>query len=164
MPAMETRVQRANGRRLALLAATAIVLYLCWLMLEPFVDVLLWGAVLAMVSWPVNKRIRAKGRSANAAALITTALVMLVVLIPLTLVTAAVVRQGADAVDTLHGGIKRVLDPESDLFKRVDAYFDLDFLRDPKVLASKLGAIGGAVASRSLGIIGGVLGGIVQVF
>jgi predicted PurR-regulated permease PerM len=158
------RARRVDARWLALIVATGIVLYLCWLMLEPFVDVLLWGTVLAIVSWPVNRRLRARGNSEHVAALMTTALVVVVVLIPLTLVTAAVVRQGADAVESMHGGLRSVLDPNSELFKRIDKHFDLDPLRDPKVLASRVGAVGGAVASRSLGIIGGVLGGVVQVF
>jgi predicted PurR-regulated permease PerM len=153
-----------NTRWLALVAATAIVLYLCWLMLEPFVDVLLWGAVLAFVAGPVNRRLRGRGYSEAVSAMITTALVVLVILIPLTLVTAAVVRQGAEAADGLHAGVVKLLDPQSGWFQKIDKYLDLDPLRDPKVLAAKVGAIGGAVATRSLGLIGGVLGGIVQVF
>jgi predicted PurR-regulated permease PerM len=116
------------------------------------------------VAGPVNRQLRARGYSAEASAIVTTALVVLVVLVPLTLVTAAVVRQGADAADSVHAGVVKLLDPQSWLFQKIDRYFDLDPLRDPKVLASRLGAIGGVVASRSLGLIGGVLGGIVQVF
>ena len=153
-----------NARWLALVAATVIVLYLCWLMLEPFVDVLLWGAVLAFVAWPVDRRLRRRGHSGAVSAAITTALVVLVILIPLTLATAAVVRQGAEAANALHEGVVKLLDPNGWVFQKIDRYFDLDPIRDPKVLASKLGAIGGAVATRSLGLIGGVLGGIVQVF
>jgi predicted PurR-regulated permease PerM len=97
-------------------------------------------------------------------AAITTAAVVLVILIPLTLVTAAVVRQGAEAADALHRGVVKLLDPNGWAFQKIDRYFDLDPIRDPKVLATKLGAIGGAVATRSLGLIGGVLGGVVQVF
>jgi predicted PurR-regulated permease PerM len=164
MPNSATSGTRLNTRWLSLVAATTIVLYLCWLMLQPFVDVLLWGAVLAFVAGPANRRLRGRGYSAEASAIVTTALVVLVVLLPLTLVTAAVVRQGAEAAQGLHAGVVKLLDPQSGLFQKIDRYFDLDPVRDPKVLASKLGAIGGAVASRSLGLIGGVVGGIVQVF
>lgn len=155
---------RLNARWLALVAVTGIVLYLCWLMLEPFVDVLLWGAVLAFVAWPVDRWLRRRGHSGAVSAAITTAAVVLVILIPLTLVTAAVVRQGAEAADALHQGVVKLLDPNGWAFQKIDRYFDLDPIRDPKVLATKLGAIGGAVATRSLGLIGGVLGGVVQVF
>src|SRR3954464_4379817 len=51
---------RPMTRWLALLVATAILLYLCWLMLEPFVDVLMWAAVLVIVFYPVHQRILAR--------------------------------------------------------------------------------------------------------
>ena len=121
---------RLNTRWLALVAATAIVLYLCWLMLQPFVDVLLWGAVLAFVAGPVNRRLRGRGYSEAVEAMITTALVTLVLLLPLTLVTAAVVRAGrAEAADGLHAGVVKLLDPQSGLFQKIDKYLDLDPLR-----------------------------------
>jgi predicted PurR-regulated permease PerM len=164
MPSRATVATRPNSRWLALLAATAIVLYLCWLMLQPFVDVLLWATVLAIVVQPVYRRFRHGGRSESVAAILTTALAVLVVLIPLTLVTTAVFRQGADAAESFHAGFKRLLDPDSALFKRLDKYVDLDPLRDPKVLAARLSAVSGAIANRTLGIIGGLLGGAVQVF
>src|SRR4051794_9632648 len=100
---------RLNTRWLALVAATCIVLYLCWLLLEPFVDVLLWGAVLAFVARPVDRRLRGRGHSGAVSAAITTALVVLVLLLPLTLVTAAVVRQGAEAANALHEGVVKLL-------------------------------------------------------
>ncbi|MCA1601019.1 MAG: AI-2E family transporter [Acidobacteria bacterium] len=39
-----------------LLAVTAIALYLCWLMLQPFVGVLAWAAVLVIVFYPIHQR------------------------------------------------------------------------------------------------------------
>jgi predicted PurR-regulated permease PerM len=161
---MELRVRRSYARWLALVAATAIVLYLCWLMIQPFVDVLLWAAVLAIVAWPVQRRLRRAGYSASLSAMITTALVVLVVLIPLTLITAAVVQQGARAVDGLHDGLQRLLDPNAPTFQWLDRYLDLTPLRDPKALGSKLSVVWGAVANRTLGFVGGFIGGVVQVF
>src|SRR3954453_23659168 len=80
MPNTTTSGTRLNTRWLALVAATAIVLYLCSLMLQPFIDVLLWGAVLAFVAGPVNRRLRGRGSSEAVSAMITTALVVLVIL------------------------------------------------------------------------------------
>jgi predicted PurR-regulated permease PerM len=149
---------------MALVAATAIVLYLCWLMLLPFIDVLLWGAVLAMVAWPVQARFRRRGYSAHVSAMLTTSLVVLTVLIPLTLVTTAVVKQGTIAIDAVHQGLPRLLDPNSSIFKWVDQHVDLEQLRDPKLLNAKLTAAWRPIADRTLGIVGGALGAIVQVF
>jgi predicted PurR-regulated permease PerM len=154
----------SSARWLALVAVTGIVLYLCWLMLAPFVDVLLWGTVLAIVVWPVHVRLRRRGFSEHVSALLTTALTVLVVLIPLTLITTAVLRQGAVAADHLQGGVRRLLDPNSRVFTWLDQHFDLTPLRDPKLLGSRLGGVWGAVANRTLGLVGGFIGGVVQVF
>jgi len=157
-------VRRSYARWLALVAATTIVLYLCWLMIQPFVDVLLWAGVLAIVARPVQARLRRMGYSANVSAMITTAGVVLIVLIPLTLITAAVVQQGGLAADHLHVGVKRLLNPDSAAFKWVSQYVDLTPLLDPKVLGARLSSVWGAVANRTLGLVGGFVGGMVQVF
>ena len=154
----------SSARWLALVAATGIVLYLCWLMLAPFIDVLLWGTVLAIVVWPVHVRLRRRGLSEHVSAMLTTALTVLIVLIPLTLITTAVLRQGAAAADYLQDGVRRLLDPNSKFFVWLDQRFDLSPLRDPKLLGSRLGSVWGAVANRTLGLVGGFLGGVVQVF
>lgn len=155
---------RLNTRWIALLAVSAIVFYLCWLMIQPFVDVLLWAAVLAMVAYPLCRRLRARGNSEHVSALVTTVLVVFTILIPLTLVTAALVQQGASAADAFHDGARKLLNPESRPVKFLSQYFDLGPVLDRQALAQRLGGIGSAIAARTLGIVGGVIGGIVQVF
>src|ERR687896_707929 len=48
---------RPATRWIAMLAATGLLIYLCWLMLLPFVDVLMWAVVLVVVFQPVHRRI-----------------------------------------------------------------------------------------------------------
>ena len=45
-------------------------------MLQPFVNVLLWASVLAVVFYPMHRRIRARLQSATAAAAASTVLVL----------------------------------------------------------------------------------------
>src|SRR5260221_13411241 len=87
-------VRRSDTRWLALVAATGIVFYLCWQMLSPFVDVLLWATVLAIVMWPVKRRLGRVGYSANVSAILTTALGGLGVVIPLTVVATGGANEG----------------------------------------------------------------------
>ena len=61
----------------------ALALYLCWLILQPFVNVILWAAVLAVVFFPLHKRIRERVGSASGAAGISTLLVVVLILLPL---------------------------------------------------------------------------------
>ena len=48
---------RPTGRSLGLLVIFAIAAYLCWLMLRPFVGVLMWAIVLVVVFYPAHRRL-----------------------------------------------------------------------------------------------------------
>src|ERR1043165_6146031 len=80
-------------RWFGLLAATAVALYLCWSMLQPFIEVLLWAVVLVIVFMPVHRRVQARVGSPGWSALLSCLLVVVVILVPLTLVTLAIVRE-----------------------------------------------------------------------
>src|SRR5512132_4048618 len=80
-------------RWIGLLAATLVALYLCWLMLQPFIEVVLWAVVLVIVFFPVHKRIQARVGSPGWSAMLSCLLVIVVILVPLTLLTFAVVNE-----------------------------------------------------------------------
>ena len=52
---------------IALVAVLLAALYVCWLMFQPFFNVLLWAAVLCVVFYPMHRRIRARVQRATAA-------------------------------------------------------------------------------------------------
>jgi len=153
-----------NTRWVALLATMAIVLYLCWLIIQPFIDVLLWGTVLAMVSYPAYLKLRGRGHSANMAAVYTTILVVLVVLIPAAFVTTAVAKQAAGAVNMVYQELNQPGGRYSQIVDRLESYIDVGPLRDPKQLGEKISSISGAIATRTFGLLGGILGAVVQIF
>ena len=102
-------MERPRARWLALLAATVIAIYLCWLMLRPFVEVLLWGGVLAVVAQPLYRRLLERsGRPALAAA-VTCFAVILTVVVPLSLVSLAIVKQANDALQRIPDSAKTFL-------------------------------------------------------
>src|SRR3982750_1403513 len=91
VPPREGRgLRRFRARWLALLAATAVALYVCWLMLLPFVEVLMWAAVLAIVFYPVHLRIVRRTGRPGWAALLSCLLVVGTIVVPLAGVTVAV--------------------------------------------------------------------------
>ena len=51
-------MQRFNIRWLALLAITLIAIYLCWLIILPFIDVIIWSVVLAVITYPFFQIVR----------------------------------------------------------------------------------------------------------
>jgi predicted PurR-regulated permease PerM len=160
---------RPATRWLALLAATVIVLYLCWLMLAPFVDVLLWAVVLVVVFHPVHLRLAARVKSPSLAAGISCLIVIVTILLPLALVTVAVVRDATAVAQTFQERKGELLDPNSPTalgraLRWVDQYVDIDRVRSQQYLAQRAAALSGQIAARTLNVVGGVVGVLVQVF
>jgi predicted PurR-regulated permease PerM len=165
-------------RWFGLLAATAVALYLCWSMLQPFVEVVLWAVVLVIVFFPVHRRIRARVGSPGWSAVLSCLLVIVAILVPLTLLTFAVVNELADFAQMLQpkpdgsggaaGAAAGLLDPNSPYVgpavRWLGQYVDLGRLGSQEFLAERLKGVSGAIASRTLGFVGGAVGFIVEVF
>ena len=151
-----------------LLAVTAIALYLCWLMLQPFVAVLAWAAVLVIVFYPVHQRLLKRLKKPSLSALLSCLLVILIILVPVVLVTIAVLNEFSGAMNSLQALIAYLLDPNSPYTGRVlgwaSQYVDIEQLRSGQYLFDRLKGVSGQVAGRTLGVIGGVIGALVQMF
>ncbi len=65
-----------------LIALTAIALYFCYLIARPFLSPVFLAVMIAIVFHPVHARIQARVRGQNKAALISTFLVLLLVVVP----------------------------------------------------------------------------------
>ena len=81
-----------------------VTLALGWI-LWPFYGTILWSAIIAMVFAPVNSRllVRARGRK-TVAALGTVMIVLVLVILPLALVTAALAREASQFYQRLQSG------------------------------------------------------------
>ena len=160
--------QRIQARWLALLVATAIALYLCWLMIQPFVNVLAWATVLVIVFYPIHRRLVAWTRRPATSALLSSLLVIVTILVPLTLITLAVVNELSNAAHAVHGNLSALLDPQTSPIGRaigwLGQYVNLEQLRSPQFLIERLKQMSGSIASGTLGVVGGVVGAIIQIF
>ena len=166
------------ARWVALLAATVVALYLCWAMLQPFIEVLLWAVVLVIVFMPVHRRVRARVGSPGWSAMLSCLLVVVVILVPLTLVTLAIVREMTHIAQALQPkpgdagaaqtGLAGLLDPNSPYVGRavnwVGQYVDLEQFNSQEFIAERLKSLGGAIAGRTLGFVGGAVGFVVEIF
>ncbi|MFN2454556.1 MAG: AI-2E family transporter [Pyrinomonadaceae bacterium] len=163
---MEER--RNQLRWIALMVAAAVAVYLCWLMLQPFVDVILWAAVLVILFYPVHRRIVARTKSPGWSALLSSLLVIATILIPLTLVTLAVVNEMAGVAQNLQNNIATLLDPNSPasvrILKWLGRYVNVEELRSQQYIVERLKGLSGQIAGRTLGIVGGLVGIIVEIF
>ena len=151
-----------------LLFVTIVCLYLCWLMIQPFVGVLAWATVLVIVFYPIHRRLVLRTKRPSLSALISCALVILTILIPVALVTVAVLNELSGAVYNLQASIAYLLDPNSPVSGRVlrwvGNYVDIEQIRSGQYLSEQLKGVSGEIAGRTLGIIGGVVGAIIQMF
>src|SRR5687768_8169513 len=145
----------------------ALALYLCWLMLLPFINVVLWATVLAVVFYPMHRRIRARVGSPSGAAALSTLLVVVLILLPATFITIAVVRELAGAADSLQAGVQRLSSASTIpglgwLLERTRGYVDIDAAAAQKFVAERLKTLGGALAASTLLVVGGAVGAVVQ--
>ncbi len=155
-------------RWIALLAATVFALYLCWSMIQPFIEVLLWAVVLVIVFYPVHKRIVARIGNPGWAALLSCLIVIVTILVPLTLITFAIVRELRGFAQSLQGNIQSILDPQSPYMGRIlellGRYVDIEQLRSGEFFAARVQNFGSMIAGRTLGFVGGAVGVVVEVF
>jgi predicted PurR-regulated permease PerM len=145
----------------------ALALYLCWLILQPFVNVILWAAVLAVVFFPLHKRIRERVGSASGAAGISTLLVVVLILLPATFITIAVVRELLGAADNVQVGLERFSGASTIpllgwAIEKAGAYVEIDPIAAQQFIAERMKTWGGALAASTLGVVGGAVGAVVQ--
>ena len=158
---------RFGARWIALLAGTLIAIYLCWLMISPFVEVLLWAGVLVVVFYPVHQHILRRVRGPNLAALLSCVLVAVTILAPVTLVTLAIAREAVHAADNLEAGINRLLAPDSRFHHYVDRWVDIGDFKAGEWKAALVQSVqdkGGTIAGQTFAILGRVLGAVIKIF
>ena len=92
---------RSRGKLLALAAATVLFLYVCYLLILPFVSPLVWAVTIAVVTHRFSQWVGRKTGSANAKAAICTFTVAVAILLPVGVVAVTCVRQIGVAVEQI---------------------------------------------------------------
>lgn len=151
---------------IALVIVLGFALYICWLIVQPFVNVLLWATVLTVVFYPLHRRIRLGVRQAETAAAFSTLLVIVLILIPITFVTIAIVGELRDVADTLQANVQQAGGPTIPglglLLGYLDGYLDIDPVEAQSFLAERMQVWGAALAGNTLVVVGGAVGAVVQ--
>src|SRR5579864_8411976 len=161
-----------------LLSLTAIALYFCYLLVTPFLRAIVVGAVLAILFYPAHALIRRSIRNTNAAALVSTTLIILVLGVSSLLLSSAVVsglrdmHQAVSNSTAARGGTN----PSPYLLDRTLTYlghyipFTASTLRDTiatqfeKSISALLGISLGAVGSITSFLVNGVIAFFVLFF
>jgi predicted PurR-regulated permease PerM len=95
-----------------------IICYVFFLMLRPYLSYLIWGALLAMIANPLNRRLRNRVHNDNLRALIMSVIVVAVLIVPATLLTLGLVSEATDMYNSFReasaaGKFDFILKPEA---------------------------------------------------
>lgn len=154
-------IQKFNIRWLALLAITLILIFLCWRIILPFLDVIIWSVVLAVVVYPFFMKVRRRVANPKwAAALITVAVVILVGLLPIALLVLSAAAQVPEGIEAAKAGIAKgraFLAEDSRVANYVRPYLN------PEELGEQLKGAATPLLAQSAIIAGGVLGVLVKI-
>jgi len=157
-----------QARWLAVLAATGIGLYLCWLMLKPFIGVLEWAIVLVIVFHPVHRRLKSRIGYRGLSALLSCLLVILIVVLPLAFLTITVAQELASVVPNLPSQASQFMNTQTPLFGKISAWLQtrlgIDTLRSQEFLVEQLKRSSEFLLGFSWNLVGNILGGIVKAF
>ena len=163
---MKEQVNQA--RWIAVLAATAIALYVCWLMLKPFIGVLEWAVVLAIVFYPVHKRLVKRIKRRGLSALISSLLVILIVLLPLTFLTVALTNELSNAARNLPQHVNHLMESQPPVIGRASTWIQdhlaIETQRSQEFVAVQLENAAAVLVGQSLGIMGNILSGFLKTF
>lgn len=91
-------LQQARIQQVLFYGALALIGWLLFLVVRPFLEPLGWAAILAICFFPVHRRIAARF-TPNLAAACSTALLSLLLIAPTVLLAIALVRQASGAID-----------------------------------------------------------------
>lgn len=162
--------ERANQAQwIGLMAATAVALYLCWSMVRPFLEVIIWGAILVVLFAPAHAWLLARTRRPALSAALSVLLVLVTVIVPLVFVTSTVLGEIAGLAARAQETYQRLrTDPAAAQQARralavANQYVDLDQLLSSDELKQQAAGVSQWLLERSAGFVGGLFSILLRV-
>ncbi|HVK40025.1 MAG TPA: AI-2E family transporter [Candidatus Kapabacteria bacterium] len=146
---------------LALLIATALAFYLCWLIAKPFMPALAWAVALAVVGTPMHRWIRRRIRNEGVAAGAAVTAIAIVVVAPAFFLLQRVVMEGTEAVTAL----KREVETgafRQQLMQNPQMAQVVTFVEENFDLASSLQQVAGGLSGPASSFVSGSIWAIVE--
>lgn len=152
-------MKRTEDRAFLLLIVLATIGF-AWV-LAPFYGTILWGLVVAILFNPLNLRLRkAMGRRRGLASVATVLLVIVMVILPLILVSAALAQQATGAYRMVQSGqldfvlyLQRILDALPSWMRELLNYFGLTDLASVKEkVTASLAQASQMIAAKAVGL------------
>ena len=163
---MNQQVEQA--RWIGVLAATAIALYVCWLMIRPFLGVLAWAVVLVIVFYPAHKRLSIRIKRPGLRALLSCLLVVLVIVLPLIVLTTVVAQELSKVIPNLPSQMSELLNsptsPVAKLYSWIQFRFGVDTVSSKAFLIDHLKQSSDRLLGTSLNLMGNIVSGVAKAF
>ena len=152
-----------------LMAITFLMIYLCWLMIKPLVSVLLWSSILVIIFFPLYKKLVSKIKNHTLSAIITILASLLIFIIPLTLISAAVVNELAGIASTTVSSVQEMINhPERGqlkfIYDYISRYVNIEEFIKSDELKSLAARLSETALQASWYVLGGVAGTLVSIF
>ncbi|HVT93772.1 MAG TPA: AI-2E family transporter [Bryobacteraceae bacterium] len=160
-------MKRSPLKWVILLGATAGAIYLCGMVLRPFLDVIAWSLVLAITFYPVHQRLLNGTKRPSLSAFLSSLLVVLTILVPVLLITALGVSELGQLKNLLQARFKGGIDlngigPVRHVMDWLDQYLELDLSNLSETLLQHAKGLTQIAAKFSLSFAGNITGLIVS--
>ena len=150
------------------MAATAIAVYLCWLMIKPFLGVVAWAIVLVIVFYPVHTRLARRIRRPGLRALVSCLLVVLIIVLPLVVLTTLLAQELAQVIPNLPSQVSLLLNSPTSPLARITGWvqtrFGIDTISSKTFVVDHLKQSSDWLLGSSLNVVGNLVSGIVRAF
>ncbi|HXB53857.1 MAG TPA: AI-2E family transporter [Vicinamibacteria bacterium] len=152
---MRQTTERERVSQLLFYGALALLAYLFYQIVSPFLVQLGWAAVLAICFQPFHERLARRSRPGQAA-LVSTLLILVLLVVPATFVATALISEGSHAVTGLQEQLTSGRGPE-----RIQALWEWGQKRLPlppldevkATVVSKIGGVAGLLAAKAGGMV-----------
>jgi predicted PurR-regulated permease PerM len=149
---------------------TLIALYLTWLIVSPFVDVIVWAVVLVIVFHPLHETVLRRTRRPGLSALLAVAAAVVLVVAPILLVGSAAVRQLSSTAASAQSSLQNlVAHPYDNVWVQkftgiAGRYVDLGQGLSRENLQGIAAKVSQVLLQGTVGVVGGAVGFVAKLF
>jgi predicted PurR-regulated permease PerM len=152
-------------RWLVWLILTGLMLFLCWKMLEPFVNILLSAIVQVTVFLPLHRYVQKKLKNPSLSALATLCIILLIVTAPLVAITMGTISQATNMADNFQHHVaslqaKMATGQFQEYFLKIKPWLNIDSSSGTGAVQRLLENSAEFVMKNTMSILGGTLGAI----
>ncbi len=141
---------------------SAIVLYLFYRIIIPFLAPIAWAGVFAIIFFPVYEKILGKIKSKGLSSLIVCLLIITLILGPITYLFVALVGEATGAVTRINeliasGDMKKLMSFDlpwmKDLTEKISVYYDLSKINLDQIVKQAIESISGVILNQTSWLI-----------